>query len=83
MTREIIPGGPQHHEMARRTFAAILSLPAVLLIATVMLACVWAVLTLSLIFSLIACAALVAIGLPICVLMARRTRRRKFPPNEP
>jgi membrane protein YdbS with pleckstrin-like domain len=81
MTREIIPGEPQHN-IQRRTFATILSIPTVLVLATGILVGVWLVLTLSLIFALLACAALVAVGLPICIFLAKRSWRRKFPPSQ-
>jgi ABC-type proline/glycine betaine transport system permease subunit len=78
MAEQIVPG-ESHHGLERRTFATILSLPIVLVLATVGLVCLWALLTLSLIFALLACAALVAIGLPTCVWLARRSWRRRFP----
>jgi len=78
VAREIVPPEP-HLGIEGRTFAAILSLPIVLVIATVGLFCLWALLTLSLIFALLASAGLVAIGLPICVWLARRSWRNRFP----
>ncbi len=81
MPNEIIPPESHHGLESRRTFATLLTLPIILVIATVGLVCLWALLTLSLIFALIACAALVAIGLPICILLMKRSWQRKFPPT--
>jgi ABC-type proline/glycine betaine transport system permease subunit len=81
-TQPILPGSSQR-QLQRRTFATILSLPIILVIATLALLGLWMLLTLSLVFALLACAALVAIGLPICVLLARRSLRRRFPPSQP
>ena len=80
MDRQIIPP-ESHHGLQRRTFAAVLSAPLVLVIAAVGILCLWLLLTLSLVLALIACAALVAIGLPISVLLARRSWQRRFPPD--
>jgi ABC-type proline/glycine betaine transport system permease subunit len=82
MTRDIIPSQP-HRDLRRRTFAPVLSLPFVLVVATILFVGLWVALTLSLVFALIACAALVAIGLPICVLLAKRSWRRRLPPGQP
>jgi ABC-type proline/glycine betaine transport system permease subunit len=69
----------RERRIQRRSFATALSLPVVLVLATVALFGLWALLTLSMILALLACAALVAIGLPICILLARRSLRRRFP----
>ena len=80
MPREITPS--KTNRLHRRTFAAVLSLPLVLVVGTVLLVALWALLTLSMIFALLSCAALVAVGLPICILLARRSWRRRFPPPQ-
>ena len=80
MARDIVPG-ETHRNLERRTFSALLSLPIILVAGTVLLVALWALLTLSMIFALLACAALVATGLPICILLAKRNWRRKLPPN--
>jgi len=78
VARQIVPP-ESHYGIEGRTFAAILSFPIVVVIATVGLVCMWALLTLSLFLALLACAALVAISLPICVWLARRSWRSRFP----
>ncbi|HEY6465823.1 MAG TPA: hypothetical protein VIY69_07520 [Candidatus Acidoferrales bacterium] len=81
MARDVVPG-ESHRNLERRTFSALLSLPIALVAATGLLVALWALLTLSVIFALLACAALVAVGLPICILLARRNWRTKSPPNQ-
>jgi hypothetical protein len=84
--REIVPNEPRvqpRSDLRRRTFATALSLPVMLVGATIILLGLWALLSLALVFALLACAALVAIGLPICILLAKRTWRRRFPPSQP
>jgi len=65
------------HDLRGRTLATALSLPVVLVAATVLLVGFWALLTLSMIVALLACAALIVIGLPICVLLAKRNWRSR------
>lgn len=80
MARDIVPG-QSHRNLERRTFSTLLTLPIVFVAATILLVALWALLTLSMIFALLACAVLVAIGLPICVLLAKRNWRRRSPPS--
>jgi ABC-type proline/glycine betaine transport system permease subunit len=80
---DLAPGERAHRQMERRTAATILSLPIILVLATVALIGLWALLTLSLMFALLSCAALVAIGLPVCLFLARRSWRHRFPPSQP
>jgi len=82
MDQQIIPPEP-HHGLRRRSFGAILSAPLTLVIATVGILCLWLLLTLSLVLALLACAALVALGLPISALLAKRSWRLRFPSREP
>jgi ABC-type spermidine/putrescine transport system permease subunit I len=83
VSHEIVPPEPHHRLTSGKPFAALISAPVVLAAATVVLLCVWVVLTLSLVLALLVCAALVAIGLPICFFLARRSWRRRFPPSQP
>ena len=79
MPHEIVPP-ESHHGLSRGAAFTIISTPIVLVLLAMILLAFWALLTLSLIFALLACAALVAIGLPICILLARREWHRRFPP---
>ena len=80
----MVPRDPQPRgNLRRRSFAAALSLPVMLVGATIILLGLWALLSLALVFALVACAALVAIGLPICILLAKRSWHRRFPPSQP